>query len=181
MVGEGSRDDSRTKKLARIFDTNHAYVSQARALVERDLLDGRNRLAACKLANVEPEYLTVNGDDPLALVVSLNVKRRNLTAGQKAVAAAEAWDMGSLKVGKGRAAALAELFGASKAYVEQARALLERDPPAAEAVKNGDLTLAEAHEALRKREGKTKGAAGEKRRLRESHPDLAEQVDAGWA
>jgi hypothetical protein len=36
MVGEGSRDDSRTKKLARIFDTNHAYVSQARALLERD-------------------------------------------------------------------------------------------------------------------------------------------------
>jgi hypothetical protein len=36
--------------------------------------------------------------------------------------------MGSLKVGKGRAAALAELFGASKTYVDQAVALLQDAP-----------------------------------------------------
>lgn len=45
-----------------------------------------------QLAGVEPETVTINGDDPIALVVSLNVRRRNLTTGQKAVAAAEAWD-----------------------------------------------------------------------------------------
>ncbi len=33
---EGTRDDARAKKLARIFGVNHTYVSQARALVERD-------------------------------------------------------------------------------------------------------------------------------------------------
>jgi hypothetical protein len=35
----------------------------------------------------------LNGDDPLAYVVSLNVKRRSLTVGQRAIAAAEAWEM----------------------------------------------------------------------------------------
>jgi ParB-like chromosome segregation protein Spo0J len=59
---------------------------------EGRLLDGRNRLKACELAGVEPkaERLT-NGADPLTLIVSLNIKRRNLTAGQRAIAAAQAW------------------------------------------------------------------------------------------
>jgi ParB-like chromosome segregation protein Spo0J len=138
-----------------------------------DLLDGRNRQAACDLAKVKPDYLTVNGDDPVALVVSLNVKRRNLTAGQRAMAAAEACLILNAGV-----RGLAAQFGVSSGYISQARQLLDRDPPAAAAVKSGDQTLGAAHEALRKREGKTKGAAGDRRRLREAHPDLAEQVDA---
>jgi len=41
---------------------------------------------------VERRTETMNGAaDLLALVVSLNVKRRNLTPGQRALAAAEAW------------------------------------------------------------------------------------------
>jgi len=68
----------------------------------------------------------------------------------------EAGEMGDSKLSP---KALSVMFGIANGYVSQARALLERDPPAAEGVKRGDLALAVAHEALRKREGKTKGAA----------------------
>jgi hypothetical protein len=56
------------------------------------VLDGRNRLAACAAAKVEPTFMEHEADDAsaLALVISLNVQRRDLTAGQRAMAAARA-------------------------------------------------------------------------------------------
>jgi hypothetical protein len=144
-----------------------------------NLLDGRNRLAACKLAKVKPDYESVDGDDPLAVVVSLNVRRRNLTGGQKAIAAAEAWELfptGSRSDPK--KAQLAAMFDINDRYVQQARALVERDPVAAGAVKRGEMSLGDAHDELRKREGRNKSDAAEHRRLRASYPDLAEAVDA---
>lgn len=50
------------------------------------LLDGRNRLAACKLAGVKPTTRTYAGDDPVGFVWTENYHRRHLTAGQRAYA-----------------------------------------------------------------------------------------------
>src|ERR1700751_2486543 len=56
------------------------------------LIDGRNRLAACKIAEVEPSSVELNsGQDPVAFIVSANINRRHLTAGQKAMAKAFAY------------------------------------------------------------------------------------------
>jgi hypothetical protein len=49
------------------------------------VIDGRNRLKACELAEIEPEYRKVNGEDAAALIVSNNLQRRNLTKGQRAI------------------------------------------------------------------------------------------------
>jgi hypothetical protein len=141
------------------------------------ILDGRNRLAACKLADVQPEFTSVNGDDPVALVVSLNVKRRNLTAGQRAIAAAEAWELGSEKVRNSRAKALGQQFAVNYRYIEHARALVERDRAGADAVKSGIRSLKDAYDALMEREGEVRGDSAERSKLRQEHPDLAEQVD----
>jgi hypothetical protein len=56
------------------------------------VLDGRNRLLACERAGVEPTFTDYEGDDAgaRALVISLNVQRRDLSAGQRAVVAARA-------------------------------------------------------------------------------------------
>jgi hypothetical protein len=54
---------------------------------EGTLIDGRNRLAACKLAGVEPTFETRSGD-PTAFILSQNVRRRHMTAGQRAMATA---------------------------------------------------------------------------------------------
>src|SRR3974390_2198233 len=52
------------------------------------LIDGRNRLEACTLAKVEPEFVTLNGEDPEAFIISQNLARRHLTPGQRAIVAA---------------------------------------------------------------------------------------------
>ena len=69
------------------------------------------------------------------------MRRRNLNASQRAIAAAEAFDQVPILGTDGkRRDALASMFGASRSYVQQARALVERDPDAARAVKAGAKT-----------------------------------------
>lgn len=75
------------------------------------------------------------------------MQRRNLTAGQKAIAAAEA-----LQRFGGSAVEVAAQFGVSDTYVGQAKALLESAPDAAAAVKAGTAALTPTYEALREAE-----------------------------
>ena len=51
------------------------------------LVDGRNRLAACKLAGVDPTFTTYTGDEIVAFIVGENIRRRHLTTGQAALVA----------------------------------------------------------------------------------------------
>lgn len=55
------------------------------------VVDGRNRLVACRLAGVEPQFEARDLDDTdaLALVVSANIPRRHLTESQRADIAAK--------------------------------------------------------------------------------------------
>ncbi len=106
----------------------------------------------------------------------MNVKRRNLTQSQKAIAAAEAAvkiDLPSREI--------SALFGISNGYAKQSRVLLARDPIGAEEVKTGARSLADAYDALRAREGKQTSRAADIRKLAEAAPDLAEAVKAGKA
>lgn len=52
-----------------------------------ELLDGRNRLAACRLVNVEPTFEVYDGD-PWAYSRSVNLHSRSMTTGQRAASAA---------------------------------------------------------------------------------------------
>lgn|GEM_PF-6544091 len=71
------------------------------ALTERDeLLDGRNRLRACRELGIEPFFMTIgdeDGFDALAWVMSKNLHRRQLDPSQRAMCAAR---VASLSVGK---------------------------------------------------------------------------------
>lgn len=57
-------------------------------LLDGMVLDGRNRLAACAFAEVEPRFVDFDGDDALAFVLSHNLHRRHLTESQRAMVAA---------------------------------------------------------------------------------------------
>jgi ParB-like chromosome segregation protein Spo0J len=54
-----------------------------------ELLDGRNRVRACIAAGVAVQSRVYEGDDPVAFAISLNLKRRHLTTGQRAAIAAD--------------------------------------------------------------------------------------------
>lgn len=52
---------------------------------EGRILDGRNRYAACQLAGVEPQFTTYDGPDPDGYALSVNVARRHLGTGPRAM------------------------------------------------------------------------------------------------
>jgi ParB-like chromosome segregation protein Spo0J len=56
-------------------------------LFEGKILDGRNRWKACERIGVKPKTIEYRGDDPLGYVISLNLNRRHLTPGQRAMVA----------------------------------------------------------------------------------------------
>jgi hypothetical protein len=58
-------------------------------LYEGKILDGRNRYEACVLADVNPEFVTYGGNDPLGHVISHNLRQRHLSASQRAMIAAK--------------------------------------------------------------------------------------------
>ena len=167
---------------------------------EGRILDGRNRYAACRRAGVEPRFETYDGDDPLGLVVSLNVKRRSLTKPQLAVSAARAWkeaedegrvqksgartDLPTPKVGVGlitdARSHFARLFGVSKNYVEMARRVLDYSPELADEVAAGTgRSLEQAYQEATAAERARKQEADTLELLRGRAADLVERVERG--
>ena len=62
--------------------------------VDDRIIDGRNRYAACKIAEVEPVFeVHTDADSIVSVVLSLNHKRRHLNKGQLAACAAKAEEL----------------------------------------------------------------------------------------
>lgn len=60
-------------------------------LLDGEILDGRNRFAACELAGVAPSFVEADDSmraDPIAFVVSKNLHRRHMDESQRGLAAA---------------------------------------------------------------------------------------------
>jgi hypothetical protein len=117
------------------------------------LLDGRNRYIAARLAGIKPKFENYTGDDPVGLIISLNVPRRHLTPSQRALLAT---DLSSLRKGDNQHSTedaqhcatsktqteAAEQLGVSRRSVQSAAAVKrEAEPEIVEAVRHGDLTV----------------------------------------
>ena len=82
------------------------YANGQRELIitfQGQILDGRNRYEACLNIGKVPAFKEYEGGDPLAFVMSANLHRRHLTAGQQAaiVAMAQDWDKAQKTGGNG--------------------------------------------------------------------------------
>src|SRR2546425_390857 len=92
---------------------------------EDKILDGRNRYRACTAARVAPTFTTYTGDDPIAYVISLNLRRRHLNESQRALVAAKLatmkrGDNQHSPIGETSQARAAELLNVGKRSVERA-------------------------------------------------------------
>jgi hypothetical protein len=144
------------------------------------LVDGRNRLEACKRAGVEPQYERLNGHDPLAFIVSANIARRNLSKSQQAMALAMLYPTAFRGRGKiDPAKKYEESSGFSGRLVEQARTILRHSTELAADVlhrgKHFDVALKEARDGQQERRAHDTQLA----ELRSKAPDVAAMVEDG--
>jgi N6-adenosine-specific RNA methylase IME4 len=131
---------------------------------DRELLDGRNRLAACKIAGVVPSFVEYEGDSPVSFVISVNIKRRQLDASQRACVAVEIMPMLAveaekrLHLAKGRGVKgeanlpqvkrapqardqAADVVSISPRMVQYAKEIKAKNPEAFERMKAGSVTV----------------------------------------
>lgn len=160
----GLADDIRERGLL------HPIVLDA----DGQILDGRNRLAACEIAGVEPIFTTYEGDDPGGYALAVNIARRNLTKGQSAMVAAR-----ERLISKRSQRATAGQFGVNAGRLGQASVIIEFAPDLVDQVISGGLPLDAAYVTAKDRKrAKTDGEAATAE-LREKYPELVEQVSRG--
>jgi hypothetical protein len=145
---------------------------------ENAILDGRNRIIACHKAGVlvETQPWEPNGS-PTAWVISVNLKRRQLTASQRAAVATESLKLfeeeakarqtATLKKGnvipdreiipsreeKGKASEkAAAAVGVNHRYVSDAKAIKEKSPETFSKVLSGEMSIPEAKKTIFKKD-----------------------------
>jgi ParB/Sulfiredoxin domain len=135
------------------------------------VLDGRNRLAACRRAEVTPRFETYEGDDPAGYALAANLQRRNLTKGQSAMVAAQA-----IKAG---VSYNSYTDGPSRGYISHATTVLHYAGDLADGVVAGSISLKDAYVEAQQRKQASEGREAQLERLRADAPDLAAKVVEG--
>jgi len=124
-------------------------------LYKGKILDGRNRYLACKEIGIEPETKVFNsGGDPLTFVLSENLRRRHLTASQRAALAAEVANMthgGNRKMNQGTKSSFdksnkqaSELFQVGTTAIKEAKKIKSENQDLFNELKTGESTIQQA-------------------------------------
>lgn len=164
-----------------------------------EILDGRNRYEACEVAGVEPQFVAWDGEgSPAAYVISKNLQRRNLTASQRAVIAyellplleAEAKERQRLSNGRGKKGGqncsteigkasehAAKIGNCSSTYIEQVKATAANAPELLDAIRNGVLTVDQAHKLSKIAESKRQAVVEKAKKPKARIPRLIRQAE----
>lgn len=134
------------------------------------IIDGRNRYKACTELGIEPEYRTWNGEGSLVqFVVSLNLHRRHLSSGQRAVVGLDMLPLlekeakARQRGGQGgvlldqkidqangekrapqAAAQAATIVNTNRQYISDAKAIQESAPELIADIRTGELNIPQA-------------------------------------
>jgi N6-adenosine-specific RNA methylase IME4 len=120
-------------------------------LFDGQILDGRNRLLACRMAGVEPRYEELVIEDPASWVIDQNLHRRHLNESQRAMVASKFAGLGhGGDRSKGQICTLkideaAEKLSVSPRTVKSARKVQDKGTPElVQAVEQGDVAVSTA-------------------------------------
>lgn len=149
-----------------------------------EILDGRNRYAACQMAGVEPETVTYEGTDLAEYVIDSNVARRNMTTGARAMSTALVlaadgrreggrWRRGSVQVGNSESA-----NSGWKDRLKEAGIVLDYKPDLAPAVVAGELRLDAAFKAAQAVKDQAESAAAREAREAEAEGKAQEFIES---
>jgi hypothetical protein len=158
-------DDENIDALAEDIEASGLLVPIE--LLDGKIIDGRRRWMACRMKDVEPEYVEVSPPDPVAYVLSLNLHRRHLTPSQKSMIAARAREMYDKEADRRRL--LGQQSGGRGHKKENS---VENLPPSLDSAKARDAA------------GKALGVSGKSvdfatKVLEHGTPELIAAVDAG--
>ena len=175
-------------------DIREQGLLQFITLLDGQILDGVHRNRACRDLGVDAETKPFNGDDPLAYVLSMNLKRRHLTQGQKAMIAAdalpqfekEAKKRQQLSKGRGKKGPAkmpdlkrdarddaAKAFDVSPRYVSSAKTIAEHSPKLASDVRSGKRRIGQAMKIVKQQERQPRSAKDSRALLPSLKPSLS--------
>ena len=171
--------DSELQELADDIKVNG--LRQNIVVYEGQILDGRNRYAACQIVGVpiENAITQFEGRDPVEYVISANLRRRHLDVGQRAMIAEQ---LATATVGGDHSTnstngvsigQVAKQMNVGTTSVATSRAIRKADPEVAADVKAGKIGLNEGA----KRAGVAKKRKPAKRVFQPERPDASEEPD----
>jgi hypothetical protein len=157
------------------------------------LIDGRNRLRACEIAEVEPHYGELNGQDPVAFIISSNISRRHMTVGQIAMTLALSAQLNpkeeeQVSTGTGRnlrgrpkggQSELARKAGIPQQRISEARLVIEYAPDLIDGVMTHTVALDNAYRTALERKKAEQWRTEGMIKLRRAAPEYADRVDRG--
>lgn len=138
------------------------------------LVDGRNRLAACKIAGVDCDIIMELAEDKDvdAFIVSSNINRRHMTKGAKAMAVARIYPEGN----QGKKSTSLKINDVNGGYLRQARTVLKYASDISNNVLSGSVALNEAYKTALQRKQAAESGDEAMETLRRKAPDLADLV-----
>jgi hypothetical protein len=135
------------------------------------------------MASVEPKFDVLNGQDPISYILSSNIARRHMNAGQRAMATAKAKLFPGNKITQAEAA---QASGVTRERLAFASVILKHAPELTDRVISADMTLDEAYQRAKeekdRKEGRDRTAeeiARTKAKLQRGSPYLANEVAEG--
>jgi hypothetical protein len=135
-------------------------LRQRIVLHESAILDGRNPYRACIEADIEPRFEQFSGRDPLAFVLSLNLRRRHLNESQRVAAKLANMRQGertdlepSANLPKVSQSDAAKLLNVSGRSVRSAKAVCDQAvPELIKKVEQGEISVSKAANDVRNKQ-----------------------------